>query len=362
VFRTKTNIDTEEIGMKSKFFAFILTVTLLIGFAACSGNAGSDNDAQADESSLISNDPTIIFGVRHIGETEYVGNIAAEPGEIVEAAVQVYNTTGQIADINGQINLDVDGVLSIVPDSATLTTAKGAASTGGDITEQHSWGVMDIYSENQNQGWGTLYFKVQVETADKLRPGVNSYHFGGQITAYDENGEIISDTERYDVSITVEGKVDGDVVVDTLVREEGADENTYAKNFDVNPGDTVQFQIEAVNAGETDIDNLVVRAVLLDTGLSYVSGTVEFYNSANMEWMPSSDDLFSDTGVNYGKYTPNGNVFVRFKAKVAERSELPNELTELRIAGQATDWDGKTGGTIESIATVTIGAASALAN
>jgi hypothetical protein len=155
---------------------------------------------------LAANDPTNIFGVRHAGEKTYVKNITAQPGEVVEAGVQVYNTTGQVVDMNGRINLDTKGILSIVPGSAELTTAAGSAKTTSNITEQHSWAIMNVYKEELNQGWAIMRFKVQVPTVDKLLCGTNSYHLNSQVTAYEQNGKIVSDTEYYDASITVTGK------------------------------------------------------------------------------------------------------------------------------------------------------------
>jgi hypothetical protein len=150
------------------------------------------------------NDPFIILGVRHVGDDTYVKDITAEAGEQIEAAVTVRNTTGRIVDMNGLVSLD--DILSIVPDSAELTTSLGTAKITTDITEQHSWGMMDQYDAELDQGWAILRFKIQVPDEDKLLSGTKDYELSSQVTAYDQDGEIISDTEIYNAYITISGK------------------------------------------------------------------------------------------------------------------------------------------------------------
>jgi hypothetical protein len=85
-----------------------------------------------------------------------------------------------------------------------------------DILRQFSLGTMSSYFSDNNvdgvdeQGWAVLRCKVQVPAIDNLLCGTNSYHMGSQITAY-VDGKIASDTERYDVSITADGKKCGEL-------------------------------------------------------------------------------------------------------------------------------------------------------
>jgi hypothetical protein len=97
-------------------------------------------------------------------------------------------------------------MLSIVPDSAELTTQSGTAKTTSDITEQHSWAVMDEYDAELNQGWAILRFNIQVPDTDKLLTSTNNYELNSQITAYDQDGKIVSDTEIYYAYITAGGR------------------------------------------------------------------------------------------------------------------------------------------------------------
>ncbi|MDR2063974.1 MAG: hypothetical protein LBQ02_04310 [Candidatus Nomurabacteria bacterium] len=223
---------------------------------------------------LAISDPTIIMGVRNAGATgDFTKNITATPGEQVDVDVAMYNTTGvDLVGVNDQmdyrVNLDTKNVLSIVPNSATLTTKKGtsALTNANDILSQHSLGQMSKYVPDSNgdgvdeQGWAVLRFKVQVPSVDKLLCGLNSYHFSAQITAY-QDGKIASDTQKFDVSITVTGKNCGG---------NNDNKNDDGGKTDDNKGDNkTTAQSKMPPSGPADVIAPVVGAGTLATASAY---------------------------------------------------------------------------------------------
>jgi uncharacterized repeat protein (TIGR01451 family) len=149
------------------------------------------------------NDPTIVAGLQHEGDGDYIKEITAKPGEIINAKFQVYNTTGR--EIALSVDVSLAEPFTVVPDSTVLyniTNPDGIVIN--DLTEWRDIGVYNEYDEEQNVGWATVAFKIQVPSADKLASGTNICNVAVATTGYDEQGNIATDTEVYYLSIVVD--------------------------------------------------------------------------------------------------------------------------------------------------------------
>ncbi len=161
-------------------------------------------------SAFAANAPMITAGAKNLADgtdIPYQKLYTAQPGEKVLANISVYNTTGEPADLNVRINTDVQNYLSIVPGTAQVFSKNhnGTYINSQDITKQFSIGTFGAYDPATGNGSSTLRFQIQVPTIDKLICGTNTYHWNGQVTSYDRDGKVNSDTMRYDVGIVVAG-------------------------------------------------------------------------------------------------------------------------------------------------------------
>jgi uncharacterized repeat protein (TIGR01451 family) len=306
-----------------------------------------ENDGSTDANKQWYDDLEIIPGKEYIVRM-YVHNnsldLDATVAKNVRAKVNVPTTTGKENTISGFLNWDNSGLANGIWDSAKLHSDQNFTLA---------------YKQGSAKWWGNVDPKtgqLNPSSGKTLATDANGSGSNDLVENVGENLGNVRGCFYYSgyVTFVVTPQFATSVTVNTLVRKEGADVTSYAKNYNANPGDTVQFQIEATNASQAQINNMIVRAVM-GTGLTYVPGTTEFSDSTtSWKWVSNaSNNLVATSGNNYGKYAASGNVFVRFKAKVAAKKDLPCGTNQLRMAGQATDFDAKPSYTAESIATVT---------
>ncbi|NLA43151.1 DUF11 domain-containing protein [Candidatus Saccharibacteria bacterium] len=112
-------------------------------------------------------------------------------------------------------------------------------------------------------------------------------------------------------------------------------QNSYAKSVNVNTGDTVDYKIQYKNTGQVRQDNVVIKDVL-PKGVSYIPGSTYVATSkTNGQWENITDDGIVSKGINIGSYSPGGNAYVKFSAKVDKLNELDcgqNKLTNVAYA------------------------------
>ena len=141
-----------------------------------------------------------------------------------------------------------------------------------------------------------------------------------QTLGYDSlNGEIPGCYE-YDGVATIEVKVHSSVSskLSKTVRIKGSgDKFTESVNAEI--GDEVEFQIEYVNLLGTTVNNVMIRDVL-PNNMEYVANSTYLYNSNYQSGVLLKDNTITTTGINIGSYNSNGNAYVRFTAKVVDKS------------------------------------------
>ncbi len=133
------------------------------------------------------------------------------------------------------------------------------------------------------------------------------------------NGEIPG-CYTYDGVVTIQVKVHKSVnskLVKTVrIKNSG---NKFAEAVDAKIGDEVEFQIAYTNLLEDTVSNVMIRDIL-PTNMEYVANSTYLYNSKYQSGVLLSDNTVTTTGINIGSYKANGNAYVRFTAKVVDKT------------------------------------------
>lgn len=71
--------------------------------------------------------------------------------------------------------------------------------------------------------------------------------------------------------------------------------------------------------------NLTLRDIL-PTGLSYISGSTQIYNTKHPKGVTLSDNIITDNGINIGDYAPGSNAWIYFDATASEIPSSKNVI------------------------------------
>lgn len=113
--------------------------------------------------------------------------------------------------------------------------------------------------------------------------------------------------------------IDNSYEVAKTVRKIGDSDKTFKETVDANVGDTVEYQIYYKNTTGKHVDNVVVKDIL-PNNMEYIAGTTKLYNSANPNGIVNDNDTIATTGINIGNYDADANAYIRFRAKVVDKS------------------------------------------
>ena len=124
---------------------------------------------------------------------------------------------------------------------------------------------------------------------------------------------------QYDGQVTIQVKIHKSVTAKLAktVRIKGA--KGWNESVEAKIGDEVEFQIEYVNLTSEKVDNVMIRDVL-PSNLEYVKDSTVLYNSNYQNGTKVVENTLTTSGINIGSYGVNGNAYVRFTAKVVNKS------------------------------------------
>ena len=126
--------------------------------------------------------------------------------------------------------------------------------------------------------------------------------------------------------------------VDKTVRNVTNGEKSVSDSVDAKVGDIVEYQIYFENTNDESLNDVVVRD-LLPNNMEYIPGTTKLYNGSNPNGTINTDDTITTTGINIGNYAPGSNAYVRFRAKVVDKSMIcgTNKLVNWGQIGVGTN-------------------------
>ena len=108
--------------------------------------------------------------------------------------------------------------------------------------------------------------------------------------------------------------------VEKTVRRIGDTDKSYKDSVDANIGDTVEYQIHYKNTTGEHVSNVMVKDIL-PNNMEYIPGSTVIINSTTpKEGVVNKDDTITTTGVNIGGYDKDGDAYIRFRAKVVDKS------------------------------------------
>ncbi len=113
--------------------------------------------------------------------------------------------------------------------------------------------------------------------------------------------------------------LDESYTVEKTVRNVTNSEKSFSDTTNAKVGDTVEYQIHYKNTSTSHVDNVMVKDIL-PNNMEYIAGTTKLYNTTNPSGIVAKDDTIMTTGVNIGGYDANGDAYIRFRAKVIDKS------------------------------------------
>ncbi len=141
---------------------------------------------------------------------------------------------------------------------------------------------------------------------------------------YDKLDGNIPGCFKYDSYTTIKVKavyINNSYEVEKTVRKIGDEDKTFKDTVDANIGDTVEYQIYYKNTTGQHVDNVMVKDVL-PNNMELVEGTTKLYNATNPEGLLYTDNTITTTGINIGSYGADANAYIRFRAKVVDKSMI----------------------------------------
>lgn len=136
------------------------------------------------------------------------------------------------------------------------------------------------------------------------------------------------------ISVQVRVVFEAQCRIKTTQRIIGSPDGWWYRTTEAEIGDLVECQFYYLNTSDALQENLMVRYVLPDN-MEYIPGSTVLYNSNFQKGVGLKDDTITTSGINIGHYKPQGNAYVRFTARVIDKS-LSSGLNCLINWGAAT--------------------------
>ena len=251
----------------------------------------------------------------------YVHNNAADHlnlvAENVRASASIQQGTAKSIGVSGFINASNSNP-GQVWDDANLTSDKDF---------------------NVNYVPGSAYYRNNIFTNGTALPD-SIMTSGGALLGYDKLDGKIPGCYKYSGYVYFKIKpqfgANPDFKTTKYVSQHGKDE--WKKDYQAQPGETVDYLLNYKNTGDTQQDNVMIKDTL-PTGMSYIPGSSILGNSLNPNGVKTNDNV-TTTGANVGSYAPNGNAWIIFSAKVPSKEQLEcgNNVLKNTVRTTASDY------------------------
>ncbi len=243
----------------------------------------------------------------------YVHNNAAENLNLIatntRVSASVPATTGNSLQIDGYVTAD-NATPAQVYDHVVLNSDKRFNVA---YVEDSS-----VFYNNINPNPG---FSLSVPEA--VDPIVTSA--GAQVGYQQMNGNVPGCFKFSGIAtfkVKVQGELQSNFEMSKQVRKHTTSTGGWGESVTVNPGEQVDYLVSYKNTGQVQQDDVVVKDNLAPA-TSLTLGSSKLTSSLTPAGAPISDNVTAPSGVNIGSYSPSGNAFVTFTAKVAAEKDLP---------------------------------------
>jgi uncharacterized repeat protein (TIGR01451 family) len=93
----------------------------------------------------------------------------------------------------------------------------------------------------------------------------------------------------------------------------------FSESVDAKVGETVEYQIHYKNLNASEVKDVIIKDTL-PTNMELVKGSTKLYNSNYKNGATVNNDSIITDGINIGNYKVNGSAYIRFQAKVVDKS------------------------------------------
>ncbi|MCL2697580.1 MAG: hypothetical protein FWE74_05815 [Oscillospiraceae bacterium] len=134
--------------------------------------------------------PRLSAEIRIRKKRKFAEVINAKPGDVVDARMQIRNTTGEISKLG--VGITLAGGLALIENSASLYSSYYDGNLLGDIiTRTTNIGVYAKYSFIRKTGWAEIVFRIKVD--DNVPIG-KRLEILNAVSAYDKSNHLASET------------------------------------------------------------------------------------------------------------------------------------------------------------------------
>ena len=253
-------------------------------------------------------------GAKNTAENTSVWNadtINVKDGDTIKIRLYVHNNNPKGTE---RIAENVSANFSLPALAGKSLTIVGYLNSS-NATPNRYWDEIELKS---NDDFYIEYVKGSAEYSNGKMGTVklsDEVIYSGVTLGYDSLNGKIPGCYQYDGEVTIEVKIHKSVTAKLAktVRLKGAKE--WSEMVDAKIGDEVEFQIEYRNLLNEQADNVMIRDVL-PNNLEYVQDSTYLYNASHQSGVKLDGNTVTTTGINIGSYSPDGNAYVRFTAKV----------------------------------------------
>ena len=277
-------------------------------------NSMTNNPGLGDERNFVR--------VREAGSNAtYADNINVEPGKEYEIYIYYHNNAA------GNLNKEGKGIAENVRVKTALPekiSAGQVAAVRGEIRSTNANPTM-VYDVTYLTAKDTVYMRYVPNSAVLHNTGTANGSIldanalfgedGAKIAYWADSWGIIPGCNEYAGYITYRVKADKpNFTMDKKVSKD--QQNNWADEIVVAPGEVLDFQIVYKNTGTTDQKSVTVYDQM-PTGLQYVEGTTFMKTPANGNGNFVTDKLFNG-GIVIGDYHAGETATLTYKAKLSE--------------------------------------------
>lgn len=279
----------------------------------------TDNPAYGDERNFVR------VKDASASDSTYSDNTTLVSGH--QYTVYVYYHNNAASNLNGT-NFNGTGVAKDVALRMEMPSVVSAGQSG-DIN-----GYISASNASPATVWDSASVTATTDTALRFVPGSATIHnFGatngstlpdslmttGTPLGYNSLNGVIPGCNEYSGYVVFNIKAEvPNFNVTKQVSAHGA--GNWQSSINANVGDTVDYRVQYQNTGDVEQDNVIMKDTL-PTGETYVADSTSIANSTtNGQWSAVSSNELVNGGINIGDYSPNGNAYLKYSAKITDTS------------------------------------------